>query len=66
MSGTLAIIKQTYRTILFEEFTDASDTRTNLYDIIQNARASKTLGKDEFYREIEDKLMVRSFNEFVE
>lgn len=66
MSDTLNIIKQTHRTILFEEFTDRSDEEVpSLYDIINASLASKTFDQQEFYRKIDENLIVRSFEEFV-
>lgn len=67
MSETLKIIRQTHKTILFEEFTDRSDEEVpSLYDIINSSRASGTFDKDAFYRKIEDNLVVKSFDEFLE
>lgn len=66
MSDTLRIIRQTHRTILFEEFTDRSDEEVqSLYDIINASTASNTFDKDEFYRKIDDNLVVKTFDEFV-
>ena len=66
MSDTLKIVKQTNKTILFEEFTDRSDEEVpSLYDIIESSLASGTFNQDPFYRKIDDNLVVRSFDEFV-
>lgn len=66
MSDTLKIVKQTNRTILFEEFTDRSDEEVqSLYQIIIDSLSSGTFNRDAFYRKIDDNLVVRSFEEFV-
>lgn len=66
MSDTLKIIHQTHRTILFEEFTDKSDEdASSLASIIEASLASGTFDKNDFYRKIDDNLVVRTFDEFV-
>lgn len=64
MASTWDRIPQTHRAILFEQFTDKLDTETsNLYDILTD----EDYGSDEeMYRDISDKLEVRSFSEFLE
>lgn len=56
----LEFIKQTSKAILFEKFNSSPD---NLYTIIKN---EDVRDKSEFFKIIEDKLEVRSFEEFAE
>lgn len=59
-SRPLEFIKQTSKAILFEEFNSSAD---DLYTIIKNENVRE---KSEFFKIIEDKLEVRSFEEFSE
>lgn len=59
-SRPLDIIKQTSKAILFEKFNSSAD---DLYTIIKNENVRE---KSEFFKIIEDKLEVRSFEEFSE
>lgn len=66
MSQTIDIIRQSHKTILFEEFSDASDQDApNLQTIIDKYLSMDKFGTEEFYREIENKLTVHSFEEFI-
>ena len=64
MSSTWERIPQTHRTILFEKFTHPADsTAGNLYDILSLHKDSAM--SDAMYRDIHEKLEVRSFSEFL-
>ena len=66
MASTWERIPQTHRTILFEEFTNPSDSSVvNLYDILSYYSNPDT-SDVEMYKDITEKLEVRSFNEFLE
>ena len=66
MASTWDRIPQTHRAILFEEFTHPADnTATNLYDILSFFSDPEASDED-MYKDIEKKLEVRSFNEFLE
>lgn len=66
MSQTIDIIMQSHKTILFEAFTDSSDQDAPSLDMIIDKYVSMDrFGSEEFYREIEQKLTVHSFKEFV-
>lgn len=66
MASTWEKIPQTHRAILFEEFTSPADNSAkNLYDILAFYNDSSA-SDVEMYKDIEDNLEVRSFNEFLE
>lgn len=66
MSQTLDIIRQSHKTILFEKFSDSTDQDApSLETIIDKYLSMDKFGSQEFYREIEQKLTVHSFEEFV-
>lgn len=66
MASTWDRIPQTHRAILFEEFTHPADnTATNLYDIL-SFFSDPDASDEDMYKDIEKKLEVRSFNEFLE
>ena len=69
MANTLDRLKQTHRTILFEEFTHpAEDKIPNLYDYLSDAADKAEDGKnidDEIDRDIKKELEVYSFSEFL-
>ena len=58
--GPLEFINQTSKTIIFEKF---SSSAVDLYTIIKNENVRE---KSEFFKIIEDKLEVRSFEKFAE
>lgn len=60
MAGTLDVVRQTHRTILFEEF--SRDNTDNLFTLLQ-ADYDKEAKRLE---DIKEKLEVRSFNEFLD
>ena len=65
MASTWEQITQTHRAILFEEFTHPHDnTVTNLYDILSNYN-DPDMSDDDMSKEIEEKLEVHSFDEFL-
>lgn len=65
MASTWDKIPQTHRTILFEQFTHPLDTATtNLYDIL-SVFDDSTMSDEELSKDIETKLEVRSFDEFI-
>ena len=67
MASTWDRIPQTHRAILFEEFTHPADnTATNLYDILSFYNSDPESSDEDMYKDIEKKLEVRSFNEFLE
>lgn len=64
MPSSWEMIPQTHRTILFEEFTHAASTEAvNLYDILNSFDDPED---EELYKEIKQRLEVRSFAEFLE
>lgn len=66
MASTWDVIPQTHRTILFEQFTSERDsTAGNLYDIL-NLYNDPDMSDEEMYKEIEKRLEIRSFKEFLE
>ncbi|MBR4904360.1 MAG: hypothetical protein IKZ53_06790 [Selenomonadaceae bacterium] len=66
MASTWQKIPQTHRAILFEEFTHpADDSAGNLYDILSFYSDPSEIDED-MYKDIEKKLEVKSFNEFLE
>ena len=65
MASTWDKIPQTHRTILFEQFTHPLDnSTTNLYDIL-SAFDDSSMSDEELSKDIETKLEVRSFDEFI-
>lgn len=66
MASTWDKIPQTHRAILFEEFTHPADnTSANLYDLLSFYSTPEASDED-MYKDIEKKLEVRSFKEFLE
>lgn len=66
MSSTWDKIPQTHRAILFEEFTHPADiSAKNLYSIL-DLYSDPDSSDEEMYKDIEKKLEVRSFGEFLE
>ncbi len=59
MAGPLDVIKQTSKTILFEEFNPTAD---DLFTLIKNENMSKA----EFFKSVEERLEVKNFREFTE
>ncbi|MBQ7199662.1 MAG: hypothetical protein IJS29_10400 [Selenomonadaceae bacterium] len=65
MASTWDKIPQTHRTILFEQFTHPLDnSTTNLYDIL-SVFDDSSMSDEELSKDIENKLEVSSFDEFI-
>ena len=63
----MEMVKQTHRTILFEQFTHPADTEAKtLYDIISYYKDNPDAPDEEMYVDIKKKLEVHTFKEFLE
>ena len=63
----MEMVKQTHRTILFEQFTHPADTEAKtLYDIISYYKDNPEAADEEMYVDIKKKLEVHTFKEFLE
>ncbi|MBQ7609324.1 MAG: hypothetical protein IJU76_15355 [Desulfovibrionaceae bacterium] len=66
--GSMEILKQTNRTILFEQFSDPEKNSINLYDLllrVKNKNERGVSGDTEFFEEIKEYLEVFSFKDFL-